>query len=222
MKKSNVQYGIYLFIFDIVIGFICGLLGLLHILEVKKEFVSNTGLIGLFCGIIGFALTLVYVIFNGLVFTNNYTEVRKRDENGAFAELDAANNKFKCLYYDDSGDKLSVYAKFSDLNKKQYNYNKDLHKTYESTIHIYCRDASEFNECQDSGTITYSSRYDYQEASSTTKPCPFLYFSELEEVINQDNFDRFLTTLILTLIVCLANIGLVIFGFLLFRTPSDF
>ena len=156
MKKSNVQYGIYLFIFDIVIGFICGLLGLLHILEVKKEFVSNTGLIGLFCGIIGFALTLVYVIFNGLVFTNNYTEVRKRDENGAFAELDAANNKFKCLYYDDSGDKLSVYAKFSDLNKKQYNYNKDLHKTYESTIHIYCRDASEFNECQDSGTITYS------------------------------------------------------------------
>ncbi|MBQ3642765.1 oligosaccharide flippase family protein, partial [bacterium] len=32
----------------------------------------------------------------------------------------------------------------------------------------------------------------------------------------------FLTALILSLIVCLANIGLALFGFLLFRNPSDF
>ena len=47
------------FIFDIVIGFVCSLIGLLHLFEIKKDFVSNTGLIGLICGIIGFVLSLV-------------------------------------------------------------------------------------------------------------------------------------------------------------------
>ena len=39
---------------------------------------------------------------------------------------------------------------------------------------------------------------------------------------NKDLSDRFLTALILSLIVGLANIGLAWFGFLLFRTPGDF
>ena len=39
---------------------------------------------------------------------------------------------------------------------------------------------------------------------------------------NKDLSDRFLTALILSLIVGLANIGLALFGFLLFRTPGDF
>ena len=47
------------FIFDIVIGFVCGLIGLLHLFDLKKDFVSNTGLIGLICGITGFVLTFV-------------------------------------------------------------------------------------------------------------------------------------------------------------------
>ena len=40
------------FIFDGVIGFVCGLIGLLHLFDLKKDFVSNTGLIGLICGIV--------------------------------------------------------------------------------------------------------------------------------------------------------------------------
>ena len=39
---------------------------------------------------------------------------------------------------------------------------------------------------------------------------------------NKDLSDRFLTALILSLFVCLSNIGLALFGFLLFRTPGDF
>ena len=50
------------FIFDIVIGFVCGLLGLLHLFELKKEFVPKTGLIGLGCGIVGFVLSFIYVV----------------------------------------------------------------------------------------------------------------------------------------------------------------
>ena len=33
------------FIFDIVIGFVCGLLGLLHYFGLKKDFINKTGLI---------------------------------------------------------------------------------------------------------------------------------------------------------------------------------
>ena len=77
------------FIFDIIIGFVCGLIGLLHLFGLKKDFVSNTGLIGLICGIIGFIFTLVYVIFNGLVYTtvylNNGPAIYKRDGDYAFA-----------------------------------------------------------------------------------------------------------------------------------------
>ena len=68
------------FIFDIVIGFICGLLGLFHLFELKKEFVPKTGLIGFACGIIGFMLSFVYVIFNGIVFTSKYSGVPEREK----------------------------------------------------------------------------------------------------------------------------------------------
>ena len=213
------------FIFDVVIGFVCGLLGLLHIFEVKKDFVANTGLIGLICGIVDFVLTFVYVIFNGLVFTSNYSDIKKTDENGAYAEYDATNDQYKCLYFDDSGDLLSVYAKYSELNKKQYNYDKDLHKSYQSSLYSYCKNTDYFDDCADEGKISFSGRSNnptYQDSDGATKTCPFLYVYEQDEITNQDIFDRFLTALILSLIICLANIGLALFGFLLFRTPGDF
>ena len=211
------------FIFDIVIGFICGLLGLLHIFDVKKEFVSKTGLIGLICGVIGFVFTLVYIIFNGLVFTSNYSDVIKTDENGVFAQYDSANSEYKCLNYDDSGDIFSVYAKYSELNKKQYNYDKDLYKSYSSLPKSECAKTDQVENCKISATISYiSPDHDYQDSTGSNIPCPYLYADEQDEFTNQDIYDRFLTALILSLVVCLANIGLALFGFLLFRTPGEF
>ena len=212
------------FVFDVVIGFVCGLLGLLHIFEVKKDFVANTGLIGLICGIIGFVLTLVYVIFNGLVFTSNYSDIKKSDENSAYAEYDSTNDEYKCLYFDDSGDILSVYAKYSELNKKQYNYDKDLHKAYETSLYSNCRDTNYFDDCADEGKISFSgaSNPTYTDSNGAPQTCPYLYVNEQDDITNQDVFDRFLTTLILSLVVCLANIGIALFGFLLFKTPGEF
>ena len=53
--------------------------------------------------------------------------------------------------------------------------------------------------------------------------CEYLYVSAspIATFSNKDLSDRFLTTLILSLIVCLANIGLAIFGILLFKNPED-
>ena len=214
------------FIFDIVIGFICGLVGLLHLFDLKKDFVSNTGLIGLICGIIGFVFTFVYVIFNGMVFTSKYSGVIERDGDGIFAERTektASSAKYKCLNYDDSGDAYWGYAKISELNKKQYNYKKDFYNDDQED----CKDSTnydyqdlchgDYESISNDGTFTV-----YSTDPIYTKDCKNIYAIEIDEITNKDKFDRFLTTLILSLIVCLANIGLALFGFLLFRTPGDF
>jgi len=208
------------FIFDIVIGFVCGLLGLLHLFGLKKEFVSKTGLIGLGCGFVGFVLTFVYVIFNGIVYTNYYNDeyLYKRDSDGAFAER-VGPGKYKCFYFDEVGNKHALIAKYSDLIQKQYNYDKDVQAALEDS-------SSEIRMCQ-----YFVSQCENQEIFSATNTradgteCKYLYpiyGSSISEFTNKDISDRFLTTLILGLFVCLANIGLAIFGFLLFRTPLDF
>ena len=219
------------FIFDIVIGFICGLLGLLHIFEVKKDFVSNTGLIGLICGVIGFVLTFVYVIFNGLVYTTVYAVkfdpnvgligIYKRDGDYAIAEKDGDN--YKCLYFDHQYNQYSIYAKLSDLGKKQYNYDKDILKDYATAT---------FSNCVGTGSLIRAciakEKFDPDDISISsykTNQCKAIYVpnsAATQGIENKDLSDRFLTTLILSLFVCLANIGLALFGFLLFRTPGDF
>ena len=204
------------FIFDVVIGFVCGLIGLLHLFDLKKDFVSNTGLSGLICGIVGFALTFVYVIFNGIVFTSKYSGELERDGDGIFAEGDYSTTKYKCLNYD-AEDHYWGYAKFSDLNKKQYNYKHDFYD-----------DAAE--NCMDDGTYAQKCKGDKQSSSKEfnvggtliTNQCTKIYAKAENEITNKDKFDRFLTALILSLVVCLANIGLALFGFLLFRNPGDF
>ena len=205
------------FIFDIVLGFVCGLLGLLHLFDLKKDFVSNTGLIGLICGIVGFVLTFVYVVFNGLVYTTVYTSEPKRDGDHAFAEI--SGGKVNCLYFDDAKNINSWRAKYSDLGKKQYNYDKD----YSEDSNCACSFTSSSEPCYSiRNDCTKKETFDLPPASSFAS-CSKLYVAgEPDEIINKDISDRFLTTLILSLVVCLANIGLALFGFLLFRTPGDF
>ena len=201
------------FIFNIVIGFVCGLLGLLHLLDVKKEFVSKTGLIGFGCGIVGFILSFVYVIMNGLVYTTIDTGIPKRNSDGVFAERIGTTTEYKCLYFDKPSNSHSIYATYSDLIQKQYNYDKDLNKKITDA-------GSSCSFPSYSTPITSCSGGEkYLHISST---CANLYIEPTTEITNKDKSDRFLTTLLLSLFVCLTNVGLAIFGFLLFRTPSEF
>ena len=158
----------------------------------------------------------------------------KRNEDYTIAEKEG--NKFKCLSFDQEKNSFSKYVKISDLGKKQYNYDKDGMKGVN-------------DDCQDKGIVTSggssttsnliagacASKETYTKAellalyagSATTKfdECNKIYISENElndGIENKDLSDRFLTTLILSLFVCLASIGLALFGFLLFRTPGDF
>ena len=210
------------FIFDIVIGFICGLFGLLHIFEVKKDFVSNTGLIGLICGIVGFVLTFVYVIFNGIVYTTYGINDYKVDGDSAFAKK-VKSGEYECLYFDKKENLHSLYATYSDLIKKQYNYEKDKLKDVDNGCK---RSAYNPSLCIDSSSDEAKEKFSatVRRTDDPTKECDNLYYesSNYQNIVYKDISDRFLTALILSLFVCLANIGLAIFGFLLFRTPGDF
>ena len=210
------------FIFDIVIGFICSLIGLLHIFEVKKDFVSNTGLIGLICGIVGFVLTFVYVIFNGIVYTTYGIEHLKVDGDSIFAKRVAAG-EYECINFDKKENPHPLFAKYSDLNKKQYNYDKDRLKGVDSGCKVQGSTAD--SKCLGSNTYVALEKFsDPHYKDDGTTECENLYYDESDynNITNKDISDRFLTALILSLFVCLANIGLAIFGFLLFRTPGDF
>ena len=211
----NMEY--IAFIFDIVIGFICSLIGLLHLFDIKKDFVSKTGLIGLICGIVGLVLTFVYAIFNVIVFTSKCSSVVERDEDGVFA-IQSSGTTYKCLFYDGE-DFFGGHAEFFELNQKQYNYK---HNFYDSAAKK-CEDINgkEAYFCKgnvDSNGETFTA----STPNIVNNNCKFIYAKAEVEITNKDKFDRFVTTLLLCWVVLLANIGLAIFGFLLFRTPGDF
>ena len=199
------------FILNIIFGMICGLLGLFHLFDLKNEFISKTGLIGLGCGFVGFIFSFIYVVYNGIVYTNYFdTGVVKRDGGGVYAEkIPDTSDQFKCLYYDEPYNFYSVFAKFSELNQKQYNYDKDIYKSVDPD----CVNDIYAARCSQQEIITVS-------ALPTT--CENLYAEEIMDFKNKDKSDRFLTTLILSLFVCLADLGLALFGFLLYRTPGEF
>ena len=84
----------FLIIFNIVIGFVCALLGLLHLFDTNKEMVPRTGLIGLGCGFVGLVLSFIYVIFNGIVYTkyHDYDDgIFKRDKDSSFTVRESSS-----------------------------------------------------------------------------------------------------------------------------------
>ena len=207
-------------IIDVILGFLCLILGLLHYFDVGKPFEKVTGIIGLATGIIQFVLTLVYVCYSGYIFTNDvpsYTYL-KTDSNAVVGSYE--DNYYKCNYYD-KDDPYSIYAKYNDLGKKIYNYNKDYIKAaitddVKKCVSSYL--AYSFNlEC------TSGEGY-VQGSTSTTKylDCDKLYsISSTTEVRNRYLYDRWVTTIIFACFIFVCDIGLAIFGFLLFKSDGS-
>ena len=172
-----------------------------------------------------------FISFNGLVYINYYDEedLCKTDGDGIVAELNGEN--YKCKYFDEKGNTHALIAKYSDLGKKQYNYNTDLIATITTALSDGCA----FTDSLPSTALSISNYKSLCSAKETFSPsdigltdtssCKNIYLMNSDiykSISNKDKSDRFLTTLILSLFVCLANIGLALFGFLLFRTSGDF
>ena len=189
----NMEYAT--FIINIIIGFVCADLALIHYLGFGKDFEIKTGIIGLIAGVIGFILTLVYVCYSGYIFTNdvaflgisidettiNYDEQRtvgKLYSNGATYKWkpdeysDNENAGEYVTEYENDRKDFSNYIRYKDLGKKQYNYNSKFYKSYKEEPE--------------------------------------------EEIYNKKVFDKWLASLVLSCVVLLTNLGVAVFGLLHF------
>ena len=210
-------------ILDVILGFLCLILGLLHYFDVGKPFEKVTGIIGLATGVIQFVLTLVYVCYSGYIFTNDgprSSSLLKADSDGVIATWDDSKKQYKCDFYD-KDDEDAIYAKYNDLGKKIYNYNKDYIKAaitddVKKCVSSYLTNSFK-REC------TSGEGY-VQGSTSTTKylDCDKLYsISSTTEVRNRYLYDRWVTTIIFACFIFVCDIGLAIFGFFLFKSDGS-
>ena len=206
------------FIINMGIGFICLILGLN---AVQKEMIPKTGLIGITFGAIGFILTFIYLIFNGIVYTNYYDDnIYKIDEDAAYAKLEG--DKYKCIYFNGINDEEALYAKFSDLIKSQYNYNKKLITAYkDQNYELGGCQKSKPSKCLDNGYIEgpYNGQpYTYNNGQICTK---LYYYKDIYKdygnYINYARSAQYLACLILTLFTVLCHCGLAFCGYMLFK-----
>ena len=124
---------------NIIFSFICAFAGYLLYKNISSDG-KYIGLIGLGFGVVGFVLTLVYVIESGLVFTDisvddDYKEARI-DSDGAILEWNGSKNRYTCIYYKED-DEDSLYLKFSDYGNKYLNYKKEIFFSEEEKNYKY-------------------------------------------------------------------------------------
>jgi len=132
---------------NVIFGLTCAILGLLR--YYGNNLGKSISLIGIVTGIIGFVLTFVYVIYSGIIFTqdvanknydseaNTYTNALiKIDSEGAYLKWDDSKGGYVCIFYD-KNNKDSVYLKYSDYGNKYLNYNKDIYFRQESNNYKY-------------------------------------------------------------------------------------
>ena len=198
-------------IMDLVLGVICCLLGLLHFFEQAKYFEKITGIIGIASGAIGFILTIIYVGYSGYIFDNDTLGQTKLYSNGAIYKIE---NSKRVYPYDE--EKLSenpflIFAKFKELGKKQYNYNSKLYKEFNLEY------GSNYHKCS----------YTYSTPSSINtfilNNCEYVWNRDeiKEKSDNKYLFDRWLTSIIFSSLIFACDLGLALFGFLLFKGSSS-
>jgi len=225
-ERQKAMYGLEYasLVSDLFFGVLCSLLSLLHYFGIGKYCEKITGIIGLACGIIGFILTLIYIIYSGYIFTHDgpgkeydlsvssspishyksYALI-KLDKDRVFAEW--KGGKYECLYYKEDNED-SFYAKYNDLGKKQYNYHKDFK---------YADSGSEYYKCSVSSPLNYCGD------SSQHLTCNKLYYSGNageSSISLKYSYDKWVTSIIFGCFIIALNLGLAIFGFLLF-SQSD-
>ena len=220
------------FIINIILGFLCADLALIHYLGYGKDFEVKTGIIGLIAGIIGFVLTLVYVCYSGYIFTKDiaYLEldinqssdfimnncIKKLYSNGASYQFvedpdNSPQGNFITEYENDRDD-FSNYIKYKDLGKSRYNYDSKYYKKYNN----YDNNQPEENKCSIVQYKSQNSNADIPSGlASKFGDCEYIYEEPIEKINNKDLFDRWVSALILACFVLVSNLALAMFGLFL-------
>jgi len=193
-------------IMDIVFGFICTTLGFLHYFDVGKSIEKISGLIGLITGAIIAIITCIYVGYSASLFNNGVTNIGKLYPNKAY--LKWKDGKYRHDYDEDkvNDDPDIAYAKYRDLGKKQYNYNSEYYKLYKDL-------SSEIYTCSNPASL-----------SSKKGSCEYIWDTPPvynDSIIRKYVYDRWLTSIIISVFIVACGLGLAVFGFLLFKNSSS-
>jgi len=226
-QREKAMYGLEYssLIIDIIFGTICILLSLFSYLDIIKNFEKIFGIIGLSLGAICFILILVYTCYSGYIFNNDPSDQQKLEENGVLAEWSDNKKTFVCKD-SNSDDIYERFAKYKDLGKKQYNYNKENYflregESYECSIDYLLNENgsgdyySPQDICSGNGDISFVTgrpKYDDQE-----KECNFLYFLQQIDSSNKYMYDRWITSIIFSAFIIASDLGLILFGLLIFK-----
>ena len=201
-------------IMDIVFGFICTTLGLLHYFDVGKSIEKISGLIGLITGAIIAIITCIYVGYSASIFNNEASGLNKLYSNKAY--LKWKDGKYRYDYDEDkeNDDPDIKYAKYRELGKKQYRYTSDYYKLSQEPN-------SEVNICKtdNSGFTSLTT-----QLTSGSVKCDYIWPSSLSNYNTFEHkyaYDRWLTAIILSVFIVACGLGLAVFGFLLFKNSGS-
>ena len=222
-RRQNAMYSMEYtsVIFDVILSFICTILGLLHYFDVGKSFEKFSGLIGLISGAICFILTFIYIIYSCYIFNNDTyinnsnLPTRKLYSNGASYKWE--DSKYKRPYDEEENTKkpyLNIpFIKYKDLGKKQYNYNSKMYKSYNDPD---VKD--EISNCKHGTSSTVQRTY----LDGSSKPCNYIWPASYSDPGYEHKylFDKWITSIIFGVLILVCDIGLAIFGFLLFSGGS--
>ena len=224
-RRHNAMYSLEYTaaIFDVILSFICTILGLLHYFDVGKSFAKFSGLIGLISGAICFILTLIYIIYSCYIFDNdiykddNDNPIIKLYSNGALYKWE--DSKYKSPYDEEEYSKKPYLnldnIKYKDLGKKQYNYNSKIYNSYNDPD---VKD--EIKNCRH-GIFT-SSTVQMPYLDGTSSKCEYIWKTGYSSPGYEHKylFDKWITSIIFGFLILVCDIGLAIFGFLLFSGGS--
>ena len=246
-KKAMIGLEYSAFNFDVIFGFICAILGIS--LYSGNKVGKIAGLIGLGSGAIGFVLTLVYVIYSGIVFNNdvigkdfdgNY-QATSNDINpyqslkptltsdGAFMEW--KDNKYVCIFYDkDNKDKF--YRKYSDYGNKYLNYfyyskkddGVDYYKYPSSSSSSGCfKNSIDWEDCKDydEGKNLIPKRKIINDDLKELGECEKLYYNGFSQTDEKKNlYNSWVTTIVFGCFIFVLDAVLAVFGFLVYKDSS--
>jgi hypothetical protein len=238
-KKAYIGLEYSAFNIDVIFSFVCAILGLL--LYSGNNIGKIVGLIGLASGAVGFVLTFVYIIYSGIVFNNDvvgkdyssrtspYSGVALATKSDG-AVLEWKDNKYVCIFYDkDNKDKL--YRKYSNYGVKYLNYyhlnGKDKDEEYYK--YNFCLTSSgthsiNWDNCKkfEEGSLSFSSSQISMLDSNGNKKgdCDKIYLVENGNNEKKKLYDYWVLTIVFGCLIFVLDIGLAIFGFLIFKDSS--
>ena len=241
-KKAMIGLEYSAFNINVIFGFVCAILGLL--LYSGNNIGKIVGPIGLSTGVVGFVLTFIYIVYSGIIFNSDVVDkiyshagdpysrsyiTTKSD--GAYLEW--KDGKYVCIFYDkDNKDKL--YRKYSDYGNKYLNYyyfdskkKDDKYYEYKDCSYSFSslKGISMWKNCKDleEGNIpSMKIKTKITDDDGNDKgECEKLYAIESNTTEEKKNLYNFwVITIVLGCFIFVLDIGLAIFGFLIFKDSN--